>query len=58
MYQFERKVRYYEKLHGRKADRLIVISPMVEPTALEVASKLGIEVYSHADDAGQALSEL
>ena len=50
MYTFERKVRFYEKRHNRKADRIIVISPMVDPRAWEAARKLGIEVYSYAED--------
>jgi hypothetical protein len=45
MYSFERKARFYEKHHQRKADRLIVISPMIEPKALAVARTLGIETY-------------
>ncbi len=56
MYLFERKARFYEKQHGQKADRLIVISPMVDPSAREVAERLGIEVYSYAEDAGEALT--
>jgi hypothetical protein len=58
MYQFVRKARFYERLHNRKADRLIVISPMVEPKAREVAQKLGVEIYTHSTDAGEALSGL
>ncbi|MGC9397511.1 MAG: PD-(D/E)XK nuclease family protein, partial [Anaerolineae bacterium] len=50
MYTFERKVRYYEKRHQRKADRALVISPMVEQRAKELAEDLGIEVYSYAED--------
>ncbi|MDQ7030863.1 MAG: DUF3782 domain-containing protein [Ardenticatenia bacterium] len=53
---FERKARFYEKRHGRRADRLMVISPMVEPRARELAEELGIEVYSFAEDAGRALT--
>jgi hypothetical protein len=49
MYAFERKVRYYEKRHARKADRMLVISPMVETRAQQIAKTLGIEVYSNAD---------
>ncbi len=56
IYLFERKARFYEKRHGRKADRLIVISPMVEEDAREVAQQLGIEVYTYADDAARSLS--
>ncbi|HFQ94799.1 MAG TPA: DUF3782 domain-containing protein [Anaerolineae bacterium] len=50
MYAFERKARFYEKRHKRKADRLLVISPMVDDKAREVAQKLGIEVYSYVED--------
>ncbi len=50
MYAFERKARFYEKRHKRQADRLLVISPMVDDKAREVAQKLGIEVYSYVED--------
>jgi hypothetical protein len=50
MYTFERKVAFYEKLHARKTTRKLVISPMVEERARTVAAKLGIEVYSYAED--------
>ncbi len=48
VYTFERKVRSYEKRVGRKADRAILISPMIEDA--ELARTLGIEVYTSADD--------
>jgi hypothetical protein len=48
VYAFERKVRSYEKRVGRKADRAILISPMIEDT--ELARTLGIEVYTRAED--------
>jgi len=50
MYTFERKVRFYEKRHDRKANRVLVISPMVEERAQKVARELGIEVYSYANE--------
>ena len=50
MYLFEKKVRYYEKTHQCKCDRMIVISPMVDSKATDVADDLDIEVYSHSDD--------
>ncbi len=50
MYSFERKARFYERRHERTANRLIVISPMVEPKAQKVAETLGIEIYSDAED--------
>jgi hypothetical protein len=53
MYIFERKVRFYEKRHQRQANRLLVISPMVDAKAQEVATKLGIEVYSDSIEVKQ-----
>jgi hypothetical protein len=50
MYIFERKVRFYEKHHQRQANRLIVISPMVDARARKVAETLGIEVFSDSTD--------
>ena len=47
---FERKVRFYEKRHNRKANRMLVISPMVDARAMALATELGIEVYSYAED--------
>ncbi len=49
MYMFERKVRFYEQRHNRKASRIIVISSMVDEKALKVAKELNIEVYSYTD---------
>jgi hypothetical protein len=50
MYIFERKVRFYERRHQSKADRMIVVSPMIEPRAQKVAEKLGIETYSDSSE--------
>lgn len=50
MYIFERKVRFYEKRHQRKADRMIVVSPMIDAKALKVAEKLGIETYGDSSE--------
>ena len=50
MYVFERKARFYEKRHQRQADRLIVISPMIENRARQVGKKLGIEMYADSLD--------
>jgi len=46
MYIFERKVRFYEKRHNKKANRMIVVSPMIDPRAVEVGKRLGIEMYA------------
>jgi hypothetical protein len=50
MYLFERKARFYEKKHQCKADKLIVISPMISSKAENVAKQLGIMTYSDSDD--------
>ena len=50
MYTFERKVRFYEQRHQRQANRMLVISPMVDTRAEKVAKQLGIEVYSDSMD--------
>jgi len=50
MYAFWRKKEFYEQRHGRKADRTIVISPMVDFKAQTAAQQLGVEVYSFADE--------
>ena len=46
MYIFERKVRFYEQRQHRKADRLMVISPMIDPRAQRVGERLGIEMFT------------
>ena len=45
MYIFERKARFYERRHQRTANRLIVISPMIDARARKVAERLGIDTY-------------
>ncbi|MGF1615726.1 MAG: hypothetical protein ACFCVA_17965 [Gammaproteobacteria bacterium] len=45
LYSFERKARFYEKRHGRQANRLMVISPMIDARARKVVERLGIEMY-------------
>ncbi|MEE9395632.1 MAG: DUF3782 domain-containing protein [Methylococcales bacterium] len=50
MYIFERKVRFYEEKHNRKATRIMVISPMIDPRAIKVAQALNIETYSDSID--------
>jgi len=47
---FNRKVKWYEQRHNRKADRCIVISPLADTRARQFARELGIEVYSFARD--------
>ena len=50
VYAFLRKLDFYQSKEGAKVSRAIIISPMVDPKAKEVALKNGIEVYSYAED--------
>lgn len=50
MHIFDRKVQFYEKHHKAKTSSKIVISPMVEEKAKELAKDLGITIYSYAED--------
>jgi hypothetical protein len=50
MYIFDRKVKFYEKKEGKRVTRKLVISPMIEPKAYEVAKRLGIEAYTEPED--------
>lgn len=53
MYSFERKARFYERRHQRQADRLIVISPMIDSRAQDVAKRLGIETYGEPEEVSE-----
>ena len=50
MYIFERKARFYEQRHGRAANRLMVISPMIDARARRVGERLGIEMFGDSTD--------
>ncbi len=50
MYTFVRKIEFYEEKHGVKAHRRLVISPMVEEKAKEVAESEDVEVYGYPED--------
>ena len=50
MYIFERKARFYERRHQRTANRLIVISPMIDARARKVAERLGIDTYGDSTE--------
>ncbi len=41
---------HYEKRHDRKADRAMVISPMIDPRARDLGHDLGIELFGFAED--------
>ncbi|HDD45016.1 MAG TPA: hypothetical protein ENG63_09200, partial [Candidatus Desulfofervidus auxilii] len=49
-YTFLRKVNFYEKKENKKVLRKIMVSPMIEPTARDVAERLNIEYYTAPED--------
>lgn len=50
LYSFWRKKNFYEDKHARKANRVMVISPMIDDHARSAAKNLDIEVYGYAED--------
>ena len=50
VYTFDRKCRFYERLHHCAANRRLIVSPMVRDDARRVAAELKIEVFSYAED--------
>ena len=50
LYTFWRKKNFYEEKHARKANRVMVISPMIDAYALLAAEKLDIETFGYAED--------
>lgn len=48
---FHRKVKFYTKKHQCQASKMMVISPMVEDRAKELARQYGIAVYSYTEEA-------
>ncbi len=47
---FERKARFYESRHNCKANRLIVISPMIDPKAQKLADRLHIQTFNDSEE--------
>ena len=50
VYTLERVVEFYETQENRKVDRKLIVCPFLKPGAIEVAEKLGIEVFSDITD--------
>ncbi len=50
VYTLERVVEFYETQENRKVDRKLIVCPFLKPGAIEVAEKLGIEVFSDVTD--------
>lgn len=47
---FAKKAAFYEERHNKKADKLIMISPMVEKKARDFAKETGIKIYTFAHE--------
>lgn len=46
VYVFSEKAKFYEKMEGRRPDRLIIVTPYAEEKALNAAREYRIEVYT------------
>ena len=46
IYILKRKAEFFEKIEGRKPDRILVVTPYIDKDALEMAGEFGIEVYT------------
>jgi len=44
--QFKRKAELYEKMTGRKPDKLIIVTPYIDEKVLEAARQLGVAAYT------------
>ncbi|MBI4769622.1 MAG: DUF3782 domain-containing protein [Chloroflexi bacterium] len=53
VYTFVRKAAFYERRHKIKVDRLVIITPMLDPRAEAATDSLGIRVYTSAYDFGR-----
>ncbi|MGO8822377.1 MAG: PD-(D/E)XK nuclease family protein [Desulfomonilaceae bacterium] len=49
---FVKKAQFYEQRHNRKADALVIISPMIDDKAAKFIAERGIISYSYASDVG------
>ena len=50
VYTLERVVEFYEAQENRKVDRKLIVCPFFKPGVIDVAEKLGIEVFTDATD--------
>ena len=46
VYELKRKAELYERVTGRRPDRLLIVTPYAEPRAVEAAKRHGVEVYT------------
>ena len=50
VYTLERAVEFYQTQENRKVDRKLIVCPFFKPGAINVAEKLGIEVFTDVTD--------
>ncbi|MEJ5339197.1 MAG: PD-(D/E)XK nuclease family protein [Aquificaceae bacterium] len=50
VFVLKRTVDFYKKKEGRELDRVLVIFPMVDSKAMELAEEYGFEAYSYPED--------
>ena len=50
VFVLKRKVEFYKKREGKEVDRVLIISPMVDSKAMNLAKEYGFEVYSYPED--------
>ncbi len=50
VFVLKRKVEFYKKREGKEVDRVLIISPMVDSKAMNLAREYGFEVYSYPED--------
>ncbi len=50
VFVLKRKVEFYKKREGKEVDRVLIISPMVDSKAMDLAKEYGFEVYSYPED--------
>jgi len=46
VYEFKRKAELYEKVTGKRPDRLLIVTPYAEQKAIEAAKRHGVEIYT------------
>jgi len=56
VYAFFRKVEFYREKEGKEVKRRIIVSPMIEPSAMEIIEDLGIEYFTYPEDMDQKVS--
>ena len=56
VYAFSKKVEFYREKEGKEVKRRIIVSPMIEPSAMDVIKDLSIEYFTYPEDMNQRAS--